>query len=47
MRPSGPFVPENTTRPRAGATTVVPKSDAMSRPAWNCSRPVNGEMRLP
>ena len=22
MRPSGPFVPENTTRPRAGATTV-------------------------
>ena len=31
----------------AGATMPVPKSAAMSIPAWNCLRPVNGDVRKP
>ena len=47
LLPSGPRLPENTTLPWADAKTSVPRSPAMSIPAWNCFWFVKGDTRVP
>ena len=47
LLPSGPRVPIDETRARAGAKMTVPVRAAMSIPAWSWLRPVKGEIRGP